>query len=69
LGEGTGGVPYVENQVCRQCHPQQYQDWTGSHHERAMQPAADQTVLGDFNDARFIHQGITSRFFKQAGPS
>jgi tetratricopeptide (TPR) repeat protein len=67
LGEGAGGVPYVENQVCRQCHPQQYQDWTGSHHERAMQPATDQTVLGDFNDARFIHQGITSRFFKQAG--
>lgn len=67
LGRGAGGVPYVEEKVCGECHPRQVQDWTGSHHERAMQPATDQTVLGDFNNAEFTQKGITSRFFKQAG--
>ncbi len=63
LGTGTDGVPFVDNRVCQQCHPQAFQAWMGSHHERAMQPATPQTVLGDFNDASFDHQGVTSRFF------
>ena len=28
-----------------------------------MQPATEQTVLGDFNQARLTHRGLTSRFF------
>lgn len=63
LGAGADGVPFVDNRVCQQCHPQAFQAWLGSHHEQAMQPATPQTVLGDFNDATFVHQGVTSRFF------
>jgi tetratricopeptide (TPR) repeat protein len=63
LGIGADAVPFVDNDVCQQCHPQAFQAWLGSHHERAMQPATPQTVLGDFNDASFDHQGVTSRFF------
>ena len=37
----------------------------GSHHDRAMQPADEKTVLGDFNDAKITHFGVTSRFFKR----
>ena len=32
-----------------------------------MQPARDDTVLGDFDDARFTHAGVTSRFFRSDG--
>jgi tetratricopeptide (TPR) repeat protein len=63
LGTGADGVPFVDNRVCQQCHPQAFQAWLGSHHEQAMQPAPPQTVLGDFSDASFVHQGVTSRFF------
>ncbi len=66
LGTGTDGVPFVDNRVCQQCHPQAFQAWMGSHHEQAMQLATPQTVLGDFNDASFVHEGVTSRFFTKA---
>ena len=39
----------------------------GSHHDRAMQEATEQTVLGDFNNAKFPYAGVTSRFFKRDG--
>jgi hypothetical protein len=32
-----------------------------------MAVATAQTVLGDFSNAAFRHQGITSRFFRQGG--
>jgi len=32
-----------------------------------MQVANAETVLGDFDDAEFVHQGITSRFFRRDG--
>lgn len=67
VGVAPGGRPlaFVDNQVCAQCHARQFGAWKGSHHERAMQPAAAQTVLGDFNDARYTDFGVTSRFFKK----
>lgn len=58
---------FVGSQVCRDCHKQQYDKWKGSHHERAMDLATDQTVLGDFGDAVFEHLGVTSRFFRREG--
>jgi hypothetical protein len=65
LGQSADGVPFVKNVVCQQCHPQTYRDWRSSHHEQEMQPATEQTVLGAFDNARFTHHGITSRFFKR----
>ena len=52
---------------CRECHAAAYDKWKGSDHERAMDVANQQTVLGDFNDATFTHRGVTSRFYKRDG--
>ena len=41
--------------------------WHGSHHDRAMEIATDETVLGDFNDATFERLGVTTRFFRRDG--
>jgi len=56
---------FVGNGLCKECHIKEFAEWTGSHHEQAMQEATDRTVLGDFNDARFTHFGVISRFFKK----
>lgn len=53
--------------VCRSCHEGQFKDWMASDHFRAMQLPADSTVLGNFNNASFTADGITSRFFKKDG--
>jgi tetratricopeptide (TPR) repeat protein len=41
--------------------------FTGSDHDRAIEPADSVTVLGDFDDARFVHGGVTSTFFRRDG--
>ena len=65
----TAALPegHVGPETCRGCHAQEYADWTQSHHFRAMMPATDSTVLGDFNDATFTADGVTSRFFRREG--
>ena len=56
---------YVGSQQCASCHSQQGQEWQGSHHDLAMQPADTSTVLGDFNNAKFVYYGIESTFYKR----
>lgn len=56
---------YVGRQACVDCHKTQYDLFQGSDHDMAMDLAAADTVLGDFDNAVFDHLGITSRFFKQ----
>jgi tetratricopeptide (TPR) repeat protein len=63
----ANNVSFVQSQSCADCHPQKFKEWLGSHHEQAMQPAFEKTVLGDFDNASFETFGITSRFFKKAG--
>jgi Tfp pilus assembly protein PilF len=58
---------YVGRQVCGQCHQQAEQSWRASHHDLAMQPAADTSVAGDFNNARFSYAGVTSIFSRRDG--
>ena len=53
--------------ACQSCHQQAYADWKMSDHYLAMQPANDSTVLGDFNNAKFIADGVTNTFFKKEG--
>ncbi len=67
IGQGAAGVAFVDNGVCKQCHPRPFQDWMGSHHERSMQAANEKTVLGDFHNVSFTHQGVTWRFFTKDG--
>lgn len=58
---------YVGRQTCVECHQQQVEDWTGSDHDLAMDLASDESVLGDFNDAEFTYQGVTSKMFRRDG--
>ena len=58
---------YVGVAACADCHAEQVALWRGSHHELAMQPASETSILGAFNNNEFSHQGITSRFFTRGG--
>lgn len=55
---------YAGYKACAGCHESETLAWQGSHHALAMQTATQATVLGDFDDARFEHYGITSRFYR-----
>jgi Tfp pilus assembly protein PilF len=50
--------------ACGECHRAEFRAWNASHHQLAMQPATDTSVLADFNNARLTHGGITSTFFR-----
>jgi tetratricopeptide (TPR) repeat protein len=58
---------FVGDQKCQQCHTKEYALWQQSDHYKAMLPANDTTVLGDFNNTTITADGITSRFFKRDG--
>ncbi|MCH7599357.1 MAG: hypothetical protein IH973_06340, partial [Myxococcales bacterium] len=65
---GRAELPtHLGGAACAQCHPKEAREWTGSHHDLAMQPANESTVKGNFNDASHTHQGITTLFFRR-GP-
>ena len=55
----------MPNQACAECHQQQFDDWTGSDHHLAMQPASDHSVVGDFNNATFTYFDQATLFFKK----
>lgn len=58
---------YIGAQACQSCHAEAYDAWQGSHHDLAMQEVSDKTVLGSFDNAIFLYNGIESRFFKRDG--
>src|SRR5574339_689944 len=58
---------YVGDQSCKSCHANEYNDWLQSHHFMAMQPPTDSTVFGNFDNAAFSADGVTSRFFRKDG--
>ena len=58
---------FVGSSECRDCHNREFDNWLGSHHDRAMDVANENTVLGDFNNVEFTLHGVTSRFFKKEG--
>ncbi len=58
---------YMGVAACVDCHSEQVALWRGSHHELAMQPASEMSVLGAFNNTEFSHNGITSRFYTRDG--
>jgi predicted CXXCH cytochrome family protein len=65
-GGGSAAV-YVGRRACATCHEGEVKAWTGSHHDLAMDVASEATVLGDFDNARVTHFGVTSTFFRRAG--
>jgi tetratricopeptide (TPR) repeat protein len=58
---------YVDNQLCIGCHEEAGRQWQQSHHFMAMAPPTEATVRGDFANATFKHQGVTTRFFRRDG--
>ena len=71
VGEGKNFKPiaasHVGSQVCVACHANEYEAWKGSDHALAMQHANAQTVLGNFDNAKFTYANIASSFFKRDG--
>ena len=63
----AGEASFVGRQTCVPCHETENRLWQGSHHDLAMQEATPQTVLGDFADATFTYNGITTTFFERDG--
>lgn len=58
---------WVDESRCQSCHSEQHADWQNSHHQLAMQPATDSTVLGNFDRQSLISDTETSRFFRRDG--
>ncbi|MGD8211860.1 MAG: multiheme c-type cytochrome [Desulfobacterales bacterium] len=56
---------FVGSNKCMDCHKAEYDRWQNSHHDRAMDIATDETVLGDFNNAVVKFHGVTSRFYRK----
>ncbi len=72
LAEGTqlpdsAHSKYVSSDTCAQCHRPEHKQWLGSHHEKALQVASAETVLGDFDHATFNYHGELTRFYKKNG--
>ena len=58
---------WAGSDACAQCHATQYEAWRGSHHDLAMQPTSETSVLGAFDGRHFRHHGIASKFFRRDG--
>jgi len=58
---------YVGGEACAACHQREAELWKGSDHHLAMQSADRTTVLGNFNNATFRKDGVTSTFFTRDG--
>ena len=60
---------FVGSTRCGECHKSAYDKWRDSHHDLAMDVATEETVLGDFNEARYTdpHNQVSSRFFRENG--
>lgn len=68
-GSDETGAPaaFVGTETCAGCHVTQHAAWRSSHHALAMQPATDDTVLGDFAGAEIEHFGTRTHFFRRDG--
>lgn len=64
---GVAAEGFVGSAACAECHREAYARWQASQHARAMQPATEATVRGDFNGARLRHGAVESRFFRRDG--
>ncbi|MFV0566654.1 MAG: tetratricopeptide repeat protein [Flavobacteriaceae bacterium] len=58
---------FLGDNNCKECHQDEFNDWQGSHHDKAMQIADSTSVLAYFNGETFTNQEVTSRFFKKDG--
>lgn len=58
---------FVGRQSCAECHQEQVNAFAGSHHDRAMEIASEQTVAADFDGKWREESGQRARFFRDKG--
>ena len=58
---------YVGAESCAGCHQQQFEDWQQSHHDLAMKTPNSETVVGNFDNAKFDYFGTESTFYQRDG--
>jgi len=56
---------YVGSEACVGCHEAEGAAWEGSHHALAWTEPTESSVLGDFDDAEYSHQGVSHRFTRR----
>ena len=54
----------AEYQKCMDCHSNEVNEWKKSHHSKSMQKASAQSVLANFSNQAFQHNGIHYLFSK-----
>jgi len=58
---------FVGSRQCVACHAKEFDSWKVSDHAHAMDTATDKTVLGNFNNVKFVRNGFVNRFYKKNG--
>ncbi|MDP5218452.1 multiheme c-type cytochrome [Ruegeria sp. 2205SS24-7] len=53
---------YVGSSECTECHVEAAAAWSGSHHALAWTAPSPDTVIADFEDTSFIHDGMSVQF-------
>jgi tetratricopeptide (TPR) repeat protein len=61
------GPYYTGRSSCIECHKKEDDLWAGSHHDLAMDSATAATVLGDFDNYEYRHNGQIHRMFRKEG--
>jgi Flp pilus assembly protein TadD len=56
---------YVGRAACADCHAREVTLWEGSDHDRAMDLATPEFVLGDFDNTELTHHGVVSRMSRR----
>lgn len=62
--EAVAEPQFVGTELCASCHEPEYVAWQGSHHQLAMQPADDETVLGSFSNAELKYRDDLTVFYR-----
>ncbi|MTH98462.1 multiheme c-type cytochrome [Roseibium sp. RKSG952] len=58
---------YVGSDTCIECHDEQVQSWSGSHHAKAWTETSENSVRADFDETSFTHDGMTVTFTRPEG--
>lgn len=67
-GELHEGTSFIGKERCVDCHKIEYDQWQQSDHRKAMEVATDSSVLGNFNNSKFVSlNGKETLFYKKDG--
>jgi len=56
---------FVGSSRCVTCHAQEAARWSGSHHDRAMEPASEDSIEGDFSGVELVAHDSRWRFERE----